>query len=199
MGIKINHDARKQAIVTKAIQLFATQGYNGVTYQKIADRCGIARTTLYRYFKNKRAIFNTAIWELSSLLITHFDEILQAEISALEKLERVSIVVIELLHQQRTMLMVILDYVLSAQRAGQNLSQHITRHTIGLRRILLQLVIAAIHAEEIHAQHPNQVVDLIYTQFEATILRLTVSRNADQKRTIALLQQTLKSFKLPKK
>ena len=61
MGIVIDHEARRRSIIAKSIRLFSEQGYDGVTYQKIADSCAFARTTLYKYFRNKREIFSTAI------------------------------------------------------------------------------------------------------------------------------------------
>ena len=38
-------------ILDRSLQLFAEQGYQSVTFQKIADRCGLSRTILYKYFK----------------------------------------------------------------------------------------------------------------------------------------------------
>ena len=52
MKATVDHRARKQVIIANAIQLFARQGYNDVTFQDLADSSGIARTILYRYFKN---------------------------------------------------------------------------------------------------------------------------------------------------
>ncbi|MGN1064835.1 MAG: TetR/AcrR family transcriptional regulator, partial [Thermoguttaceae bacterium] len=44
-------------ILERAFELFAEEGFSGVTYQKIADRCGISRTSIYKYFKDKDQIF----------------------------------------------------------------------------------------------------------------------------------------------
>ena len=57
MAVQVEHDKRKQEILEKALDLFVEEGYEDVTFQKISDRCGITRTTLYIYFKNKREIF----------------------------------------------------------------------------------------------------------------------------------------------
>ena len=38
----VDHRARKQVIIANAIQLFARQGYNDVTFQDLADSSGIA-------------------------------------------------------------------------------------------------------------------------------------------------------------
>lgn len=197
MGIVIDHEARKRIIIAKSIQLFAEQGYDGVTYQKIADSCAIARTTLYKYFRNKREIFNTAIWEVSYLLIGRFNEALSSKTSALTRLERVMAAVIQLLFEQRVILTVILDYVLASQRAGHDLSRIIHSHTIGLRRIIHSLITEGIRLGELRKLNAGLATDLVYAQLEAAILRLTVSQNADYERIISMFSQTIETFKAP--
>ena len=54
MAIVVEHDKRKHEILEKSLELFTREGYDDVTFQKIADACGITRTTLYIYFKNKK-------------------------------------------------------------------------------------------------------------------------------------------------
>ena len=74
MSAHIDHKQRKQLIIARSIILFSEQGYNGVTYQKIADACGFARTVLYQYFKNKCEIFSYAIEQLNNQLRTSMSE-----------------------------------------------------------------------------------------------------------------------------
>ena len=197
MGIVIDHEARKRVIIAKSIQLFAEQGYTGVTYQKIADSCSIARTTLYKYFHSKRQIFNTAIWEVSYLLIDRFAEALASKTSALTRLERVMTEVFKLLFERRVLLTVILDYVLASQRENQDLSRIIRSHTIGLRRIIHSLIIEGIRTGELRKLNASLATDLVYAQLEAAILRLTVSKNADYKHFVSMFHQTVETFKVP--
>ena len=46
MAIIVEHDKRRKEILEKSLEVFAAEGYEDVTFQKIADRCGITRTTL---------------------------------------------------------------------------------------------------------------------------------------------------------
>ncbi len=197
MGIVIDHDARKSAIIQRSIQLFAEQGYNGVTFQKIADSCGIARTTLYTYFKNKREIFNYAIWEVSNILIEKYDSILQKDEPAEVKLKTIMGAVLELLFAQRLMLTVILDYILAAQRAGHNLTKNIASHTIALRRIIQSLVVAGMRSGELKKMNAALATDLIYAGMETAIMRLTISGNADLKQLTRMMHTTIENLKKP--
>ena len=197
MGIVIDHTARKRDIIAKSIQLFAEEGYDGVTYQKIADSCGIARTTLYKYFHNKRQIFSTAIWEVANLLISRYADILPSKTSAVNRLDRVIHAVLQLLFEQRVILTVILDYVLAAQRAGHNMERSIKRHTIGLRRIIQRLVVEGIRTGELRKVDADLATDVIYAQLEVAILRLTVSQNANYDELAAMFHQTIENLKNP--
>ena len=47
MAIIVEHDKRKREILDKALDVFIEEGYEDATFQKIADKCGITRTTLY--------------------------------------------------------------------------------------------------------------------------------------------------------
>ena len=194
MGIIIDHNARKRDIIAKAINLFAEQGYNGVTYQKIADNCNIARTTLYKYFHNKRDIFSTAIWEVANLMIGCYAEILPLQTGVVDRLHRVVCAVLRLLFENRVILTVILDYVLAAQRAGHNMQRTINLHTIALRRILHRLVTEGVRTGELREVNPRLATDLIYSQLEAAVLRLTVSQNANYDELAAMLHQTIENL-----
>ena len=191
MGIVIDHEARRRAIITKSIQLFAEHGYDGVTYQKIADSCGIARTTLYKYFRNKRQIFNYAIWEAARFSNQRFRQILNPEDSAFARLDRLMNAVLTLLFERNVMMTVILDYLLAAQRAGTNVERNIRRHTVMFKRILHRLILDGMRNGEIRRMNTRLAVDLLYAPLEATVLRLTVSQNADFDELLTLIRQVL--------
>jgi AcrR family transcriptional regulator len=197
MGIVIDHNARRHTIIAKSIQLFAEQGYNGVTYQKVADVCGIARTTLYKYFQNKREIFNYAIWEETNRFYRQFRETPIANEPAIARLERLMVGVIDFLFDQRMLLTVILDFLLAAQRAGQDLRRNILDHTFGIRRPIHRLLVEAIRAGEIKPIHARAATELFYVQLEATVLRLTVSQNADRGELAALVHNFIAILKTP--
>ena len=76
MAIIVEHEKRRHEILEKALELFTEEGYENVTFQKIADRCAITRTTLYIYFKNKQEIFVSSIKELTGTLEDQLREII---------------------------------------------------------------------------------------------------------------------------
>jgi len=58
-------------ILSSALKLFATRGYDAVGTQEIVDAAGITKPTLYHYFGSKEGL-------LTALLETHFESLYQA-------------------------------------------------------------------------------------------------------------------------
>ena len=191
MGIIVNHEARKHDILEQALRLFAEQGYGAVTFQKIADRCGIARTTLYKYFGDKREIFDYTVSMATQELADRYREALATPDSARVKIEKVLEHVLLVIFRHRTLLTVILDYVLAARRGRQNMRRTIARHTIGLRIVLHRLVLEGMARGEWPRQPVGTTVSLLYSLMEAAILRITISQNADFDELMAMVRTTL--------
>ncbi|MBO6101585.1 MAG: TetR/AcrR family transcriptional regulator, partial [Spirochaetaceae bacterium] len=90
MAIIVEHDKRKHTILDKALDVFVDEGYEDATFQKIADRCGIMRTTLYLYFRNKREIFISSIRQLTTNIeLSLLDVMHDNKLTSDEKLKQV--------------------------------------------------------------------------------------------------------------
>lgn len=59
----------KQRILDEALTLFSEKGYANVFVSDIADRVGIKAPSLYKHYKNKQAIFDAIIEEMSRRFI----------------------------------------------------------------------------------------------------------------------------------
>jgi len=55
---------KRQAILDQAIQIFAECGFRGTDIQVIADRAGVGKGTVYRYFHNKDDLFWATTFEV---------------------------------------------------------------------------------------------------------------------------------------
>ena len=55
----------KEKILDEALTLFSEKGYANVFVGDIADRVGIKAPSLYKHYKNKKAIFNAIIDEMN--------------------------------------------------------------------------------------------------------------------------------------
>lgn len=196
MGIVVNHEARRQDILEKALRLFAEQGYNDVTFQKIADRCGIARTTLYKYFRHKREIFDYTIGLSTAELAQNFVDLTSTALPACDKIKNVLDHVLQAIFRHRMLLTVILDYVLSVQRTERAMRKPIERHTIGLKALLRHLIKEGIAAGEIAPVPVGVACNLLYGIMESAILRITISENAKIGELKAMVAATVNTLRV---
>jgi AcrR family transcriptional regulator len=175
MSIVVEHEKRRREILNKALDVFVDEGFEDATFQKIADRCGITRTTLYTYFKNKKEIFN---YSIKQLLLTVEADLTKmrgdTSLNAVDKIIRVLSRIIELLEKNQRLLSVILDYLLHVSRSNADPNYRVRRRTLKLRHILATMVIDGIKAGEIVAMNVKAADDLLYSLIESAIFRLAV-------------------------
>jgi AcrR family transcriptional regulator len=60
-GRKRQAQARRQAILEAALAVFAARGYEAARLDDVAARAGVAKGTLYLYFKDKQALFEELV------------------------------------------------------------------------------------------------------------------------------------------
>ncbi|HCM27677.1 MAG: TetR family transcriptional regulator [Treponema sp. GWB1_62_6] len=175
MSIVVEHEKRRREILEKALDVFMDEGFEDATFQKIADRCGITRTTLYIYFKNKREIFNWSIKQLTAMVEQDLQSIKADEsLEAREKLSRVLGTIIERLEENRRLLSVVLNYLLHLSKSGSDPDYRVRKRTIRLRHILATIVIEGIRSGELPPVNVRVADDLLYGLIESAIFRLVV-------------------------
>jgi len=54
---------KKQQILAKALELFATEGFNPVTTSRLAAAAGVSEGLIFKHFKNKQGLFDQLIQE----------------------------------------------------------------------------------------------------------------------------------------
>ncbi len=194
MTILVDHKQRRLAILERAFALFAAEGYDGVTYQKIADRCEISRTTIYKYFKNKEQIFDYAISLATGNLTTMLEKVLnRKDWTAVEKIRRILHITIKMLAENRIFLTVVLDYVFTQKQSGRNLRRKVRRHTIGVKFLLAKLLRDAMAAGELLVSRPEMAASHLYGILESYVLNLTVTEILDAKDCQDLVDEYLES------
>jgi len=67
---------KQQAVLDQAIRTFAELGFRGTDVQMIADRAGVGKGTVYRYFGSKEELFQAATYEVDTRLIAYIGEAL---------------------------------------------------------------------------------------------------------------------------
>ncbi|MDR1352552.1 MAG: TetR/AcrR family transcriptional regulator [Treponema sp.] len=195
MSITVEHDKRRCEILEKALDVFMDEGFENTTIQKIAGRCGITRTTLYIYFKNKKEIFNFSIKQLIGEVERNIQEVRRtAMLNSMEKIIRVLNIIIDKLEGNRRLLVVILDYLLYLSKSDSDPDQQVRKRTLRLRHILANMVIDGVKAGEFVAVNVRAVDDLFYGLLESAIFRLVVLRRDTVPELKESLEQAVRRF-----
>lgn len=199
MTIYVDHEQRRLSIIEQAFSLFAETGFRGVTYQKIADRCSIPRTAIYKYFQNKEQIFDYAIKLSTSKLNTLLEKVLdRQDYSAKEKLVRILHVTSKLLADNRLFLTVLLDYLLSQRSSGTDVRRRVRRHTLGLKLLLERLLEESNEKHELFVPNPKIASAHLFGILESYVLNLTVADRLDLRECLALLDNYIELLSIPK-
>ncbi len=180
MAIVVEHEKRKREILEKSLELFCQEGYEDVTFQKIADTCGITRTTLYIYFKNKREIFLFSIKQLTtkfekSLIKAVKDDSLNAE----SCLRKIMASIIDACIENKRLFVVLLPYLMALQKSGVDPNERVQRRILRLRHVLTTIIIRGQEAGEFKKQPVKTINDLIYSIVESGIFRIAVLNQTD--------------------
>ena len=187
MSIVVKHEARRKEILEKALDVIVDEGYENATFQKIADRCNITRTTLYIYFKNKKEIFNYSIKQLLSKVEEDIRTILaDTSLGSVEKITKVLLDIFRQLEENRRLLSVILEYLLHLPKNSSEPEQRVRRRTLRLRHILASMVIGGVKSGELKPVNVKTADDYLYSLIEAAIFRLVVL----QRKTVGDLRKT---------
>ena len=180
MAIVVEHDKRRREILEKSLDVFAKEGYEDVTFQKIADRCGITRTTLYFYFKNKRDIFLAALKQLLSEMEIEIRNLVSDEsISAEETLRKVMMIIVGYCEQNINMFSVLLVYLIQLKKAGVDTDERVRRRVVKLRHLMTTVIIRGIKNNEFGVTDVHQINELLYGIVEAAIFRVAILNQTD--------------------
>ena len=175
MSIVVEHDKRKKDILDKALDVFTDEGYEDTTFRKIAERCGITRTILYLYFKNKREIFSYSIKQFTAGLEADIQAIaLRPSVSNADKLSAILDLVLLRCAEQRRLLTVIFGYLDHLRKSGGDPDERVRRRTIRMRHILSTLLISGMQSGEFRKMSIRAATDLIYSLIEAAIFRIVI-------------------------
>ena len=175
MGIVIDHEKRKKVILKKALDVIIDEGYEDATFQKIADRCGITRTTLYIYFKNKREIFLWSIKQLTEGLENLLRLIIDDKSrTCKERLLDVLEVIVHGCMENRQLFQVILAYLIQIQKTGKNPGDRVRRRIVRLRHLLSTILIEGKKSGDFKQINVKAANEMFYSLIESAIFRLAI-------------------------
>lgn len=188
MAIVVEHEKRKRDILEKAFTMFLEEGYEDITYQKIADRCGITRTTLYVYFKNKKDIFLWSIKQLTSDIEKELLSIIKnPELNASDCLKQILFKLFDIAENNQVFFKVLLNYLVQLEKSGADVNERVTRRVIRIQHLMNTVIIRGQKAGQLKHFSVKDINDQLYMIIEDAMFRLGVlnQKSLDQSRSIA--------------
>ncbi len=197
MAVLIEHDKRKKEILEKALDLFTEEGYEDVTFQKIADRCSITRTTLYIYFRNKREIF---LWSIKQLLSGIEERILETakneSLDAKQCLEQTLETIICDCEKNKRLFKVLLSYLIQFQKSGGNVRERVDHRIIKLKHFISIILIRGEKSGVFKHFSIKDVFDLMYSSIENGVFRLALYNLDNLNETRAAIHFIIESISI---
>lgn len=184
MAVIIEHEKRKKEILEKAISVFMEEGYEDFTFQKIADRCNITRTTLYLYFKNKRELFTWSIKQLTNGVEENLILIIKDQsLSSKQCLKQVLNKVLDHCEENIQLFKVTLMYLIQIQKKGADVNTRVKRRLVRLHHLINTIIIRGQNNGEFKQLSVKDVSTLLYNLLETAIFHVTVLGAKDLKET----------------
>ncbi|GMO12530.1 MAG: hypothetical protein Ta2A_22400 [Treponemataceae bacterium] len=175
MAIIVEHTKRKREILEQALDIFESEGYENVTFQKIADKCRLTRTTLYLYFNDKHEIFVGCVRELTVKLEKHIHNYLDKDdTGAKERLCAVTQIILDDCIENRKLFAVLLDYIILLHKKGKSTSDFIRRRMVRLKHIFSALIIEGVKSGEFKQVDIKAAGEILYALTQAAMFRLAV-------------------------
>ena len=188
MAIVVEHDKRKHDILKKSLEVLIEEGYEDVTFQKIADRCGITRTTLYIYFKNKREIFLWSIKQLTQGIELELLSLIENQsLSSEECLRTMLNKIVDACESNKALFEVLLTYLLSLKKTGGDPGKRVRRRLVRLQHLISTVIIRGMKSGEFKKINVKTAYEMLYGLIQSAIFRLSV---LDEK-TIEDIRNTL--------
>jgi AcrR family transcriptional regulator len=146
---------RRACILAAARCVFARQGYSQTVVEDIAARAGIAKGTLYLYFKSKEEIFMAALIEDARRLEEVTRERMQAVHSWQDKVKAYVTVRLEYLESHQDFLRIYLAEVRGMMVRGMRMHSELYQVIRDSEGQLAQVFAAAVARKEIRPVDPD--------------------------------------------
>jgi AcrR family transcriptional regulator len=87
--------ARRDAILTAALDEFAARGFAAARLDDVASRAGVAKGTIYLYFKDKESLFQELVRTMLSPIVGAIEAMPRGDVSARAIAERIADVFVQ--------------------------------------------------------------------------------------------------------
>lgn len=193
----IDHDKRKEEILTTALAVFAKEGYKDSNLSLIAQECGISRPTIYQYFHDKEEIYYYAVKLVTGNMFRQYADIAwSSEGSICEKLKGICSDIIRTGYEHQQSLMALVDVMILLRKEGKKFTDVIMKRTVKLNILFKRLLRLGIERGELRALSVNDVTGHLMTLLEAFCFQIAFLDSYHPDSSIELLDIYIESLRM---
>lgn len=172
----IDYESRKQDIIEKAKLVFVKRGYHNTNLSHISKKCGMGRTTLYQYFKNKDDIFYHTVCNALEEIQTQVEAIIAND--QMTFVEKIKQIIYQLTEEQKNnnTFILLLEVWLILKRENNEILEDLKGQTQQLKKTIEDLIKEAINEKEIIPIDSGSLAEAVYTFIETFTLQRTSNR-----------------------
>ncbi len=191
----VDYEEKKKEIIEKAKIVFAKRGYHNTSLSHISKKCGMGRTTIYQYFKNKDEIFYHTIGSTLEEMQTQVEVIVaNEELSFTEKLKQVIHQLTEGQEDNNTFIL-LLETLLILNREKNEVLEKLKDDIQRLKNTIEDFIKQAIEKKEIKPVDSNSFLETICTFIETFTIK-KVSNRDDLKVKVESLNLLIDGLKI---
>jgi AcrR family transcriptional regulator len=164
----IDYEARRREIAASAAAVIARDGILEANLGKVADSCGLGRTTLYQYFRNIGELVDYTLTETFARLHSEAAKLQDDRgASALDRLLRFMSFLDEAAIRDKDRMILVLDFLLHPRRKNVGVSFDVQEHVRILRGQLEALVAEAVSSGELRELDAKSMAFTLFAFIEA--------------------------------
>jgi AcrR family transcriptional regulator len=164
----VDYDLMREQIIDQAMVVFGQKGYHYTSLSDVASQCGMARTSLYQYFKNKDEIFAEVVKKVLDDIEDECRPILnQSDLTAVDKIKTIFGHFVTQYQDEKYKIRILLDIRVIMKMKKQNRLNGIADRIESFRQLFLPLLNEGMQKKEIKDVDAESMSSTLYNLLES--------------------------------
>jgi len=173
----VDYEVRRKEILENASKVFAVKGYEKTRLADISEKCGVGRTTLYQYFKNKEEIFYYTATEAFEQIKEKVETIVEDEnLTIPEKLKKL---IFELITEceHNFMFVLLVEVWVILKRESNEKMEKVNQYNKDIIDIINNLISDGIEAKELKTVDSESMADILFSFIQTSLIQPSCCNN----------------------
>ncbi|MBU5440069.1 TetR/AcrR family transcriptional regulator [Tissierella sp. MSJ-40] len=169
----VDYEEKKKEIIKKAKLVFEKKGYYNTNLSHISNKCGMGRTTIYQYFKNKDEIFYHTLGSTLEEIKAEVEGIkANNDLTFIEKLQEIVHLLTKENGNNNTFILLVEIWLVLKREENETLEK-LRSYSKDLKVVINDLIIEGINEKEIKQIDSESMAETIYNFIETFTLQRT--------------------------